>query len=46
VGSRVISAQIASDTTALTLNVVAIGAVGYVANVGLRRLEQAARRFS
>jgi sulfonate transport system permease protein len=45
VGSRVISAQIASDTTVLTLNVLAIGAVGYAANVGLRRLEEAARRF-
>jgi len=46
VGSRVISAQIASDTAILTLNVIAVGAVGYLANVGLRRLESVARRFT
>ena len=46
VGSRVISAQIASDTAVLTLNVIAIGAVGYLANLGLRRLEHVARRFT
>ena len=45
VGARLISAQIASDTTTLTLDVLAIGAVGYAANLGLRRLEVWARRF-
>ena len=43
IGSRIISAQIASDTTTLTLSVLAVGAVGYLANVGLRRLESWAR---
>jgi len=45
IGSRVISAEIVSDTTSLTLDVIAIGVVGYLVNVGLRRLEAWARRF-
>ena len=45
IGSRIISAQIASDTTTLTLSVLGVGAVGYLANVGLRRLEAWARSF-
>lgn len=43
IGSRVIAAQIASDTPGLTLAVVAIGAVGYGLNLGLRRFEAWAR---
>jgi ABC-type nitrate/sulfonate/bicarbonate transport system permease component len=44
IGARVISAQIMADTTALTLNVLAIGALGYAANAGLRWLEERVRR--
>lgn len=44
IGSRIISAQIASDTTILTLSVLAIGTVGYAVNVALRLLESWARR--
>jgi ABC-type nitrate/sulfonate/bicarbonate transport system permease component len=43
IGSRIISAQIASDTTMLTLSVLGVGAVGFAANVALRRLESWAR---
>jgi sulfonate transport system permease protein len=45
IGSRIISAQIASDTTMLTLSVLAVGAVGYAANVALRSLESWATRL-
>lgn len=45
VGSRVISAQIASDTVGLTLNVLAIGLAGYLINLGLRLLERWSRRY-
>jgi len=45
VGSRVISAQIAGDTAAFTLDLIAAGAVGYAVNLGLRWLERRARRL-
>ncbi len=45
VGARVISAQIASDTVGLTLNVLAIGLAGYLINLGLRLLERWSRRY-
>jgi sulfonate transport system permease protein len=45
IGSRIISAQIASDTTMLTLSVLAVGVVGYAANVALRSLESWATRL-
>ncbi len=45
IGSRIISAQIAWDTTTLTTSVLAIGIVGYAANLALRALESWARRL-
>lgn len=45
IGSRIISAQIASDTTTLTLSVLAVGAMGYLANAGLRTLESWTRNL-
>jgi sulfonate transport system permease protein len=45
IGSRIISAQIASDTTTLTLSVLAVGAMGYAANLALRALESGAARL-
>jgi taurine transport system permease protein len=45
IGARVISAQIAGDSAGLTLDVLAVGAVGYLINVGLRSLERWARRL-
>jgi ABC-type nitrate/sulfonate/bicarbonate transport system permease component len=44
-GGRVIVAQIAGDTEGLTLDVLAAGALGYLVNLGLRRLEQWVRRL-
>jgi len=44
IGTRVVSAQIAGDTVAFTQAVLAIGAVGWSVNLGLRRLEQRLRR--
>lgn len=46
IGSRVIAAQIASDTPGLTLAVLAVGVLGHGLNVGLRRLEAWARVLS
>ncbi len=45
IGSRMISAQIASDTTDLAIDLV-VGALGYLANLSLRRLERWARRYA
>jgi ABC-type nitrate/sulfonate/bicarbonate transport system permease component len=42
-GARVIAAQIVGDTGALTLAVLAAGALGYLVNLGLRGLERAVR---
>ncbi len=39
-GSRMISAQIASDTTDLVLDLLVVGSLGYLANLALRRLER------
>jgi ABC-type nitrate/sulfonate/bicarbonate transport system permease component len=44
-GARVIAEQIAGDTEGLTLDVLGAGALGYLVNLGLRRLEQWARRL-
>jgi ABC-type nitrate/sulfonate/bicarbonate transport system permease component len=44
-GARVIGAQIAGDTEALTLDVLVAGALGYLVNLGLRWLEQWVRRL-
>lgn len=46
IGGRVVSAQIASDTTMLTLSILAIGIVGYAVNVALRRLAVWAEQFA
>lgn len=44
VGARAVSAQIAGDTAALTLDVVGVGLVGWALNATLRWLEARARR--
>lgn len=44
VGARAISAQIAGDATALTLDVLAVGLLGWALNRGLRALEARVRR--
>jgi NitT/TauT family transport system permease protein len=43
VGSSLISAQIAGDAPRLTLAILAVGALGYLVNLGLRRVEAWAR---
>lgn len=45
IGSRVISAQIASDWTELAIDLLAIGALGLLVNLALRRVERWARRY-
>ncbi len=44
IGSRVISAQIASDWVELGIDLLAIGVLGYLVNLALRRLERWAKR--
>jgi ABC-type nitrate/sulfonate/bicarbonate transport system permease component len=44
-GGRVIAAQIVGDTPGLTLDVLAAGVLGYLVNLGLRRLERWVRRL-
>jgi NitT/TauT family transport system permease protein len=46
IGSRMISAQIGSDTTELGVDLLAVGVLGYLANLSMRRLESWARRFA
>ncbi len=45
IGSRVISAQIASDTTDLAVDLLVVGGLGWITNLGLRRLERWGRRY-
>lgn len=44
VGARAVAAEIAGDTTALTLDVLGIGLVGWALNRALRAVEERARR--
>ncbi len=46
IGSRVVSAEIAGDTAALTLDIAAIAVAGWLINLGLQRLERWALRLS
>jgi ABC-type nitrate/sulfonate/bicarbonate transport system permease component len=45
IGTRVIAGQIAGDTTAFTHAVLAIGVVGWVINIALRKLEARVRAY-
>lgn len=44
VGARAVAAEIAGDTTALTLDVLGVGLVGWALNLALRSVEKRARR--
>ena len=46
IGSRVMSAQIASDTTELAADLLIVGGLGYLVNLALRRLESWAKRYA